>query len=95
MQTAMKAEPVGRPQALHSRSQHAQQTSLAVSGPWHSTQLGGAGQVAAGEAEGSEAMTSPPACGVGGGRRRSDAGLAETTLWPIGPREEEREMKGT
>jgi hypothetical protein len=67
---------------------------LAVSGPWHSGQIG-AGQAAAGEAEGNGAMTSPPALGVGGGRRRNHSGLAETTLWPIGPREEEREMNGT
>jgi hypothetical protein len=90
MQTSMKAEPVGRPQALHSRSQHAQQTSLAVSGPWHSGQIDGAGQAAAGEMEGTWAMTSPPAIGVGGGTRRSGAVAHNDS---IGPREEERGMK--
>jgi hypothetical protein len=88
----MNAEPVGRPQALHSRSQHAQQTSWAVSGRAQSGQTGGAGQSGSGKAKDSWAMTIPPAPGVGEGTRRGDAGLADAPL--IGPRGEECEVKG-
>jgi hypothetical protein len=47
----MKAEPVDRPQLLHSRSQHSQQMSLDVRGPPQSGQKRVVEQVVAGRTE--------------------------------------------